>query len=221
MKTIFAFILAILAGFNWAAAQSSISSVSYNKSNHAALMLHLPYNEDLSEGFILTNLKKTGYDAETKGRLFWKQTKVNDFYVFKAVRFEGVQQPVDLYFKVEPKEGNQSESAIYLLVSKGTEGFVSFNTEEDIYNAASKFMNGFVEQSAEYKLDVDIKKDETAVQDSQRKLAKLQENENELNRKIKELQDELHKNKLEQQGEVRNIVAHESEIAVLKTKAKH
>jgi hypothetical protein len=221
MKNIIATILAIAAGLNWAAAQSSVSSVSYNKSTQPALMLQLPYDEELSEGFILTNLKKTGYDAETKGRLFWKQNKVNDFYVFKDVRFEGVGQPVNLYFKVEAKGGSQPESAVYLLVSKGNESFVSFNADQDVYNAASKFMNSFVEQSAAYKLDVDIKKGEAAVQDSQKKMSKLQETENDLNKKIKELQDALHKNKMEQQAEGRQIVAQESEIAVLKTKARN
>jgi hypothetical protein len=221
MKNIFTTILAISAGISWASAQSSVSSVSYNKSPQSALMLQLPYDEELSEGFILTNLKKTGYDAETKGRLFWKQNKVNDFYIFKDVRFEGVQQPVSLYFKVEPKAGNQAESAVYLLVSKGNESFVSFNADQDVYNAASKFMNSFVEQSAAYKLDVDIKKGETAVQNSQRNMTKLQQTESELNAKIKELQDALHKNKMEQQAESRKIVAEESEIAVLKTKARN
>jgi hypothetical protein len=42
-------------------AQSYLGSVSYNKTEQQALVLQLPYKEDIAEDFILNNLKKTGY----------------------------------------------------------------------------------------------------------------------------------------------------------------
>ena len=69
----FLLLLLLSSSLTAALAQSSVTSVSYNKTNQPALMLELPYDEEVSEGFIISNLKKTGYDAETKGKLFWKQ----------------------------------------------------------------------------------------------------------------------------------------------------
>ena len=95
----------VQAGFT----QASYTSVSYNKSSQPALMLELPYNEEVSEGFIVDNLKKTGYDPETKGKLFWKQSKLNGFYIFKDVRLEGASGTADLYFKVDQKSKRQKK----------------------------------------------------------------------------------------------------------------
>jgi hypothetical protein len=57
--------------------QSYFGNVSYNKTDQPALVLQLPYKEDIAEDFILDNLKKTGYDVETKGKLFWKKNKLD------------------------------------------------------------------------------------------------------------------------------------------------
>ena len=158
MKKILVIILVSSAIFiNSLHSQSSVASVSYNKIKKPALVLQMPYDESISESFIVNNLKKTGYNPETQGALFWKQNQVNGFYVFKDVRFEGLSYPLDLYFKVE-RFGKKSkdESLIYLLVSKGNEEFVSSTSDEETFYAAKTFLNGFVESSAVFKSDKDI-----------------------------------------------------------------
>src|SRR5437762_1461451 len=102
MKKI-ASILLFLFVAQYSMSQSLVTSVTYNKKAQPALMLELPYNESVSEDFIVSNLKKTGYDPETKGKLFWKQNKLDGFYIFKEVRLENAAQAVDLYFKVDRK----------------------------------------------------------------------------------------------------------------------
>lgn len=188
--------------------QSNITSVSYNKTDQAGLMLELPYNEEISQDFIISNLKKTGYTPETKGSLFWKNNKINGFYTFKGVRLEGLNDAVDLYFKVDRKSRKQkNESIIYLLVSKGNENFISSGSDDTIYNAAKNFLNGFVTQSAVYKLDLDIKAQEETVKDAEKKLGKLRDEEKNLSKKIEDLQNDLKKNRetqLEQQKTIEN-----------------
>ena len=53
--------------------QSRATSVSYNKETRPAIMLELPYTEEIAEGTIVQKLKEIGYDPETKGALFWKK----------------------------------------------------------------------------------------------------------------------------------------------------
>ena len=195
MKKLTALLLIVFTIFNTASSQSVTTSVSYNKKDQPGLMLELPYNEEVSQGFIVTNLQRIGYDPETKGSLFWKNNKINGFYTFKGVRLKGANRPVDLYFKVERKSRKQADqSIIYLLLSKGNDSFISSNDDEDTYTAAKRFLNGFVEQSAEYKLDLDIKNQEDIVKEAEKKMNKLKDQEKSLNRKIEELQNDLKKN---------------------------
>jgi hypothetical protein len=210
------FILAS-AVFQIASAQASYTSVSYNKSSQPALMLELPYNVEISEGFIVDNLKKTGYDPETKGKLFWKQNKLNGFYIFKDVRLEGAPGTVDLYFKVDQKSKRQKDaSVIYLLIGKGENSFVSSDSDNDTYTAAKRFLNGFVDKSAVYKHDLDIKNQEDAVKENEKKLDKLKDSEKDMIKKINQLQKDLKKNQEDQKDQEKKIEDEKKKLEDLK-----
>jgi hypothetical protein len=222
MKKSIALILVIFTGVINVFAQSSATTVSYNKSDQPALMLELPYDESISEDFIVANLKRTGYDAETKGKLFWKQSKKNGFYVFKDVKFQGIGQAVDLYFKVE-RVGRKSKdvSAIYLLISTGEENFVSSGYDENLYNAAKKFLDGLVEKSAAYKLELDIKNQEDVVKDEEKKFSKLEDVEKDLIKKMKQLEEDLKDNKKDKQDQQKKLESEKKKLEELKDKEKN
>jgi hypothetical protein len=221
MKKLAALILGF-AAIQIVSAQSSYTSVSYNKTSQPALMLELPYNTDVSEGFIVDNLKKTGYDPETKGKLFWKQNKIDGFYVFKDVRLEGAPQSVDLYFKVDQKSKREkNQSVIYLLIGKGENNFISSTSDESTYDAAKNFLNGFIDKSAAYKLDLDIKNQEDAVKDAQKKLDKLKDNEKDMIKKIDQLQKDLKKNEEDQKDQQKTIENEKKKLDDLKGQVKN
>jgi hypothetical protein len=221
MKKCAALFIVAFAAFQIVSAQASYTSVSYNKSSQPALMLELPYNEEVSEGFIIDNLKKTGYDAETKGKLFWKQNKLNGFYIFKDVRLEGAPGTVDLYFKVDQKSKRQKDaSVIYLLVGKGENSFVSADSDNDTYTAAKRFLNGFVDKSAVYKLDLDIKNQEDVVKDNEKKLDKFRDNEKDMNKKIDQLQKDLKRNQEDQKDQEKKIEDEKKKLSELKEQVK-
>jgi hypothetical protein len=218
MKKITAFFLALFILSASLFAQSNLTSVSYNKTSQPGLMIELPYNQDVSEGFIIANLKKTGYDAETKGKLFWKQNKLNGFYVFKDVRLEGTAEPVDLYFKVESKGKKQKDqSIIYLLMGKSDGTFIS-SAEETTYAAGKKFLNNFPVQSEAYKLDLDIKAQEDAVKTAEKKYDKLKDEEKSLSKKIEQLQDDLKNNRQDQENQQKTIDNERTKLADLRSK---
>jgi hypothetical protein len=203
-----------------ASAQSVSTGVSFNKTTQPALMLLLPYSENIAEGTILQKLRENGYDPETKGKAFWKQNKVNGFYTFKGVVLKDInQQPLDLYFKVEPKGKKENETAtIYFLVSKGEEKFITPETDQNIHSAAKKFLNKFVDESAAYKLQKDIEAQGEEVKEAEKKLAKIQENEKELLKKITQLQEEIRLNKLQQDNQVKVVETEKTKLADLKGK---
>ena len=220
MKKSITLVLFLLAGLNAALTQSASVTVSYNKSDQPALKLELPYDESVSEDFIVYNLRKTGYDAETKGKLFWKQSKMNGYYIFKEVKFQGIKQPVDLYFKVE-RLGRKSkdESVIYLLVSTGNENFVSSGYDENLYNSAQKFLDGFVEKSAAYKLELDIKAQEDVVKDEEKRYSKLEDTEKELNKKMKQLEEDLKDNTKDKEQQEKKLDSEKKKLDDLKRRS--
>src|SRR5689334_14889218 len=221
MKKLAAVLFLLFAAFSFAKAQSSITTASYNKTNQPALMLELPYSQSVSEDFIVDNLKKIGYDAETKGKLFWKQNKLNGFYVFKDVRLEGTPQMVDLYFKVDQKSKREKDqSVIYLLVGQGENNFVSSTSDETTYNAAKTFLNGFIDQSAAYKLDLDIKGQEDAVKNAEKKLDKLKDDEKDMERRIDQLEKDLKKNRDDQKDQEKTIDNEKKKLDDLKTQSR-
>lgn len=194
MKKITSAIIVLFAAVNMASAQTVLSSAEYEKTAQPALMLTLPYNSEVSEKSILANLKKTGYDVETTGSLFWKKKQQDGFFVFKNVMLQGAATPVDLYFKVDGKKKDK-QSTIYMLVNNSGTFIASDNS---LFEPSKTFLNNFVEKSASYKLDIDIKNQEEVVKTNDRKLQKLLENEKDMNKKVLNLQDDIKKNKADQ-----------------------
>lgn len=213
-------LLLLTCGFFGAMAQSASTSVRYDKSTRPALMLLLPYNEEVSEGTIVQKLKEIGYNPESKGALFWKQNKLNGFYIFKGVELSGMNgQPVDLYFKVEPKNRKEKDkSYIYLMTSKGDEKFVSSETDAATHQAAQNFLNRFTEHSATYKHSLDVKNAEESVKSAEKKYAKLLDDEKDMTRKLEKLQQELQENKKQQEQQVINIENEKKRLQELKAK---
>jgi hypothetical protein len=207
--------LLILLVATTANAQSVNSTVTFNKVDRPALMLTVPYKESVAEGAIVENLKKTGYDAETKGRFFWKQNKVNGFYAFKNVNLNG--NLVDLYFKVDQKSRKLDQTNMYLLVSKGEENFIG-RDDTAIYNSAKRFLDGFVSQTAAYKHQLDVKAQEETVKDSEKKLVKLKESQADMEKKIEQLQNDLKKNKEQQVNQEKLIELEKKKLEEMKAK---
>jgi hypothetical protein len=209
----FTFFAFSVTGFS----QSISTAITYNKTEQPALMLELPYNESLSQDFVLNSLRKTGYEPETKSSLLGKNNKINGFYLFKGVRLEGSSQPVDLYFKVEQKSKVQKDqSLIYLLTSKGNEQFISAKNDESTFKSIKKFFNGFVSSSEAYKRELDVQDQEYAVSEAQKKMDKLKEEEKMLAKKLELLQSDIKKNKETIEFQQQLILSEKQKLGELK-----
>ncbi len=219
MKKYFLLFILFFALKNDVFTQSYLGSISYNKKDQPALVLQLPYKEAIAEDFILDNLKKTGYDVETKGKLFWKKNKLDGFYIFKGVMLPGANTPLDLYFKVDQqRKKSNNASTVYMLSSRGGDNFIA-SSDSFAYEASKKFLNNFVSESAAYKLNIDVDAQEKVVKDAENKLNKLVEDEKDMEKKIEQLQRDLKKNKDDQVSQQQTIEAERKKLADLKAKA--
>jgi hypothetical protein len=163
-------------------------------------------------------LKEIGFEPQSSGSLFWKQNKVNGFYVYKGVVLKGDNlQPVDLYFKVDRRGSKKdAQSVMYLLTSKGNENFISDATDAATYSAAQKFLNGFTSETASYKHTLDIQTQDETVKKAEKKLADLQSDERDLNNKLSKLQEDLRKNKEAQVSQQATVEAERRKLDELK-----
>lgn len=200
--------------------QSSPTSVSYKKATRPALTLLLPYSEEIAEGTIVQKLKEIGYDPETKGALFWKKNTMDGYYIFKNVALRNLNgRTVDLYFKVDRKSRKEKEqSNITMLVANGEERFVSSESESQIFESATEFLNGFTSHSATYKLNVDVQAQQSVLKAAEAKYTRLQEDEKALIKKIKELEENLKSNRQNQETQVKVIEAEKIKLEDLRAK---
>jgi len=220
MNKSYLLIALLFTGILNASSQASFTTITINKKIQPGLVLELPNNTDVAEGTILQKLKETGYTPETKGKLFWKKNKLDGFYVFNGVSLAALNnQKLDMYFKVEPKSKTQKDqSIIYLLVSKGYDNFISPEADTATFVAATAFLNGFVEGTASYRLNLDIEEQGKVVKAAEKKLSDLQDDDKALVKKIEGLQADLRNKKDDQAMQEKEIANQKMKLEELKAK---
>ena len=205
-----------------ARAQSSVTTIEYNKTMQPALVLELPNTTNDVEGTIIGKLKQIGYNPETHGHLFWKTNTVDGFYVFNNVVLPSLStQKLDMYFKVLQKNKEEKDNTtLYMLVSKGNGNFASPQVDTTLWNSSQVFLNTFVEKTTAYNLEETIKAQENTLNESQKKLVTLQGDEKDLAEKIKKYQSDLTNNLNNQKDQQLDIENQQKllEILILKRK---
>src|SRR5688572_15612743 len=201
-----------------ASAQSVSTTVKFNKTDKPALMLYLPYSQEVAESAILTKLKEIGFEPESTGTLLWKQTKVDGFYAFKGVTLKGDKtEVVDLYFRVDRRGSKKDhQSVMYLMTSKGGDNFVPATSENSTFASSQRFLNGFVSETASYQHTLDLKAQEETLVKAEKKLTILLDDEKILNEKITKLQEELKKNKDAQINQQAHVDAEKKKLAEMR-----
>jgi len=207
MRKQYMLIIVLATSIITARAQSSVTTIEYNKTMQPALVLELPNTTNDVEGTILEKLKQIGYDPKTLGHLFWKTNTIDGFYVFNNVVLPSLSaQKLDMYFKVIQKNKEEKDNTtLYMLVSKGNGNFASPQIDTTLWNSSQVFLNSFVEKTTEHNLEQSIKAQENTVNDSQKKLVALQSDEKDLAEKIKKYQSDLSNNQNNQRDRQQDI----------------
>lgn len=202
-------------------AQLSTTTITLNKIPQQAFKLDLPVDDDVTEDFFVSNLKKTGYSTDSKSKIFAKGNKIDEgYYAVKGVKLQGTSDPVDIYIKTEQKgkKGNH-ESTIYMLVSKEG-GFITSSSDRTTYNAAENFLNAFINQAFAYKFQKAIEEQEDELKDAEKKLERQQKDEKDLEKRIENLQKDLKDNKEDQKKQEKTIEDEKQKLEELKKEAK-
>jgi len=170
--------------------QSFLQPITYKKVLRPALHLSLTYKPEITEQTILAKLKETGYKPQTKGNIFSKSNKQEGFYVFPGVQLPELNnQRLDLYFKVDPMNGDSSfNSAISLLVSKGYDNFVSPDVDSATFAASERFLNGFITETAAFSLEKQLEDQKKKIAAAEKDWQNTRNKQEETSKKITQLE---------------------------------
>lgn len=195
--------------------QSGESKIEFQKEHKLAATIEFPYTSDIVEGAIKDFMEKKG----AKGDRF------RSFSLFRNTRLPDIDENLDVYCKVERKiENDRESSVVYVLMGRPGEN-IGIRSSEDRYKVteAKEFLNKLAPTIDAFNLDVQIKKQEEQVKKAEKRLLSLKDDQYELERKVKALQDKLALNKNDQllqtdeltkQKDALNVIVNKKEITM-------
>ncbi|HEY8893689.1 MAG TPA: hypothetical protein VIM79_02705 [Niastella sp.] len=175
-----------------AISQSGETKVEYQKSDKIAATIELPYSSDVVEDAIKEYMEKKG----------GKSDHVKSFDVYRNTKLEESEpEIVDVHFKVDRKIVKDRESCIvYLLIGRPGEN-IGARTSDDRFKIsdAKELLNRMAPFIDAYNLDVQAKRQEEVVKKSEKRLLNLKDDQYDLEKRLKALQDKIAQNKSDQQ----------------------
>lgn len=171
--------------------QSGETKIEYQKSDKIAAIIELPYTASVVEDAISDYMEKKG----------GKSDRYKSFDIYRNTRLDDKDpEIVDVHYKVDRKVAKDHETAVvYLLLARPGENVGARATDDRFKVTESKeLLNTMAPFIDAYNLDVQIKLQEEVVKKSEKKLLHLKDDQYDLEKKLKNLQDKIAQNKNDQ-----------------------
>lgn len=189
MKKLFT-IFAVIGLATIVKAQVTEGTAVFNRVEQPAVIAEFNYSTDVVEAVLMDDMKYRGFGkgSETKG-----------FHRFEGILFPYLSgDKIDFYFKVSEKNKEKGKSVVTVLVSKGSDMFVSRAYEPAIVDSTKAYLRGFTEAFSQKKLDFDIQEQRDIVAKAEKKYQNLVGDGETMVTKLKNLEADIEKNKQEQ-----------------------
>jgi len=188
MKKILCFLVCSLS-FTVSFAQVYEAKVEHHRKKHVAAVVEVPYSQEIVEAAIKDYMAKKGYrDNSDKGMM-----------TFKGVKIDSYNR--DIHFKVERKSRKEKEySLVHVVVTRENESLVQHPSDDKSgLNDAKSYLNGMIAHFEARHLEAEIDYQDKSVKKEEKKLDVLKEDQFELEKKIKALQEKLDLNMKDQE----------------------
>ena len=181
------------------------SKMDYNKTSQAAVVAEYKYPEEIVQKTLGDKLERMGYKIKnTKGFLVVSNA------VIGSVR----SKPLEYAFKVERK--GRKEKDITLLSAIINENDV--NVTADNSEKLKSFLTELIPSIEATNVDFMVNEQFAAVVKSQKKLKNLQNDQNSMERKVRNLQDDIKKNAKDQDEMQKEILRQQEVLDAYKAK---
>ena len=186
-------------------AQTFLKTTSeYNGQKYPCYVMEYNLPPGATEDVITSEMKKQGYNA----------SKSKGYLVYRNVRLANLNNnaPQDVFFKIDRKSRKEDDKTLVTLISakpgeipegkvKGAKTVADISTSTDSELFLTSFQGGIQESS--HNLAVKNQTDEVAK--AEKKMEQLQKDQVKLEKKIKDLQDDLQSNLKDQEKQTEEI----------------
>ncbi len=202
---------AILFLATGAFAQAREATADYNKTMQPAVEIEIPFPEKTVMRSLVEKMEKRGYKGkDTKG-----------YNVFKGVNMSEIGPGTyDLYFKTDRKKKDKEVTILTMLVSSGSEKFISEADNSTVMDNSKSFLNSHTENAVAYDLELQVKDQEEATTKAEKKLANLVEDGQDLVKKKEKIEKEIEENKKKQSDQKAEVEKQNQIFSTLKAKRK-
>jgi len=218
MKHIYFVVLCSFIFLMPAFSQAYEGSIEYDKKKQKAILIDYSHSQEAVENAIIRRIEEKGSKAKIEKGMF---NKDKGFVVFKSAFVTDIsEKSMDYIVKLEPKSRKQKEeTTLYLIMTKDGENIMTAPDEITI-GRAKTFLNNLVPEIEEASLELQIKAQDETVAKAEKKCVNLSEDQNSLENKIKNLQADLEKNKIDQVKQQKEIDYQRLLLEELKAKRK-
>jgi hypothetical protein len=184
------FCLAILFSVK-AFAQPRSGTVEYDKQQVPCYIYDVNFSKDVAEDAIKDKFKQMGVNGtDKKGFMEFRNAIVPDIS----------STPVDVLIKVVKKD--KSSSTINMIVSRPVG---ATDTSLPPAEGSTAFLNNLNTTTTDYSLELDIKKQADALKSAQKKYTNLTDDGNSLQKKLKNVQDDIADNAKKQAAQSEEV----------------
>ncbi|MGB8193818.1 MAG: hypothetical protein WCF67_17935 [Chitinophagaceae bacterium] len=213
MKKILLILILALSSMFVNAQAITEGKVDYQKKEQPALIMELPYPPEVVEDAIKDYLNKRGSKGNSS----------KGYQLFKAAGLDslGIAES-DLYFKVERKSRKEKDaSVVYMFVTKPNENPTARTeaTSADLSGARS-FLERMLPSLEAYNLETEIGGQEGEVKKAEKKYDRLTDDGNDLQKRLKKLQDDIEENKKSQERQKQEIEKQKGILESMRGKRK-
>ena len=211
MKKLIVFVL-MVALYSISEAQSRTSKLEYQKTDREAIVNEIPFPEDMIVKAIEDTLEKLGYKGkESKG-----------FTVYKGVKLPALgNEAYDLYFAVDKKSKKEKNiSQVTMMISKGFDSFVTEKSDPGLVQNAKTYLDSLRNTIAVYDLQQQISAQEEEVKKTEKKVAGLSEDADDLQKKKKKIEKEIEENIKDQTDQQKELEKQKQILSTLKGTGK-
>ena len=181
------------------------SKMDYNKTSQAAVVAEYKYPEEIVQKTLRDKLERMGYKIKnTKGFLV----------VSNAVIGSVSSKTMGYAFKVERKSKREKDIALLSVIVNENEVNATIDNSEKL----KSFLSDLIPSIESTNVDFMVNEQYAAVVKSQKKLKNLQDNQNSMERKVRNLQDDLKKNAKDQDEMQKEILRQQEVLDAYKAK---
>jgi NADH dehydrogenase/NADH:ubiquinone oxidoreductase subunit G len=210
MKKFF-FLSAIICFATGAFSQARQATADYNKTMQPAVETEIPFSEKTVMKSLVEKMEKKGY----KGK------DVKGYTVFRGVNMAEIgPDTYDLYFKTDRKKKEKDVTILTMLVSTGSDKFISESDNSTVLDNAKSFLNNHTESATAYDLELQVKDQDEATAKAEKKYKNLVEDGQDLVKKKERIEKDIEDNIKKQEAQKAEVEKQTQIFTTLKAKRK-